>query len=294
MCGGDPERAPCTIVSFYSPAYQPLAERLRASLDEWSQHYAIYEVPHVHRSISPAGVDDLALSKASLIRFAWEQFARPLLYLDCDVVLRREPARLAALRALQRDFAIYNWLADEMTDCLVPVAVAGMAPGRLYRFSHSIDLFGPEQLICSGCAQYWAPSDASRALLERWLQAQAQFARASDDECLDYAFNNARGEPAPAYAWLDKCYARYAWWPYVQPVIDHPQLPQSQPFEPIPEGAAGARIHNERLEVRRSPRAFPRDCLVDIEERRLYRPRQSGANSVEFVDAGTVDAEFVP
>jgi hypothetical protein len=290
--GGDRTASGYTTVAMFSPAYRGLAERLKASLISCGLHYFLYEVPAVHRSISSRGVDDLSLTKAALIRFAWNQHQGPVLYLDCDVVAHRPPRRFAELQHAGRDFAIYNWLADEYTDCLVPVSAQGLPPGRIYRYSHAIDLYGPEQLICSGAVQYWAPTTATRLLLDRWLDAQQRFQDAADDECLDYAFNNMeRGTPSPAYAWLDKAYARYAWWPHVEPVLDHPQFPVSRETKPIP-----TRVHLHRLETRRAARAIPRDCLVDVVARRLLRaqPAQPGSPTYKLVDVGAVDAEFFP
>jgi hypothetical protein len=293
ICGGDPAATGYTAVAMYSPDYQALAERLRSSLTNFGLHYALYEVPAVHRSISPRGVDDLSLSKASLIRFAWRQHVRPVLYLDCDVIIREPPQRITALQRAGHDFAIYNWLADECTDCFVPVSAPGVPAGRFYQFSHAIDAYAPEQLICSGAVQYWAPTTAADAQLSRWLDTQQRFPRAADDDCLDYAFNRSDAAPRPSYAWLDKAYARYAWWPHVRPVIDHPQLPTLiHQFEQIQD--AGKKTAG--LELRRMPRAMPRDCLIDVVGRRLYRRRlvAPGSNSAPLVDVGGIDADFYP
>jgi hypothetical protein len=293
FCGGDAAGSDYTVVTMYSPDCQALAERLRSSLTLFKLHHAMYEVPAVHRSISSRGIDDLSLTKASLIRFAWRQHRRPVLYLDCDVVLRQPPLRIAALRQARRELAIYNWLADEFTDCFVPVTALDLPAGRFYQFSHAVDDYAPEQLMCSGTAQYWAPTPATEALLGSWLDAQRRFPRAEDDVCLDHAFNSADSAARPSYAWLDKAYARFAWWPHVQPVIDHPQLPSLKPqFEPIEDAAKSPAV----WEKRRIPRAMPRDCLVDVVGRRLYRVQgpAAGSSSVQLVDVGGVDADFYP
>jgi hypothetical protein len=293
-CDGDAAASGYTAVAMYSPEYQALAERLRASLVHFGLHHAVYEVPAVHLSISPRGIHDLALTKASLIRFAWRQHRRPVLYLDCDVVLRQPPIRIAALQQAHRDFAIYNWLADECTDCFVPVTAMDVPAGRFYQFLHAIDDYAPEQLISSGSVQYWAPTPAAEALLSGWFEAQRRFPRAVDDVCLDYAFNSADSAARPSYAWLDKAYMRFAWWPHVQPVIDHPQLPslRSSKSEPIEDSAKLPAL----WETRRVPRAMPRDCLIDVVGRRLYRVQAAApdATSIQLVDVGGVDAEFYP
>jgi hypothetical protein len=291
--GGDAASAGYIAVAMFSPDYLALAERLRSSLTEFGLHHALYEVPAVHRSISSRGIDDPSLTKASFIRFAWRQHARPVLYLDCDVIVRQPPQRIAALQQAGRDFAIYNWLADEYTDCFVPVSAPGLPAGRFYKYSHAIDAYAPERLICSGAVQYWVPTPAADALLTRWLDAQQRFTRASDDDCLDNAFNGSDAASRPSYAWFDKAYIRYAWWPHIRPVIDHPQLPTLvHQFEGIHE--AGKKTAG--LELRRSPRAMPRDCLIDVVGRRLYRrrPHVPGSNAPPIVDVGGIDADFFP
>ena len=52
---------------------------------------------------------------------------------------------------------------------------------------------------------------------------------AADDYCLDFSFNNffELYDKNIKYYWLPKSYARYAWWIFDQPIIDHPQIPNT-------------------------------------------------------------------
>lgn len=289
--GGNVHSAPFTTVAMFTPSYAALAERLRASLQAHGLCYALFEVPEVHRSISNGGSDDQSLAKFSFIRFALRRFRTPVLYLDCDVVVRQPLVRITSLRDSNREFAIFNWLADECTDCFVPFEASGLPPNRYYKFSHSVDLYAPEQLICSGAVHYWSEQPASLRLLERWADSIRRFPRSVDDKCLDYAFNNTDAGMRPAYAWLDKAYARYAWWPHVKPVIDHPQFPTPNAFLPVTPADGTERFYAANAEIRTVPLAMPRDGLIDVEQRRIFRPAPGG-RQFEFVDVGPLSAEL--
>jgi hypothetical protein len=293
--GGDPNTAAFTIAAMFTNSHARPAERLRRSLDLHGLRYALFEVPNVHRSISHAhGNDDPALTKPAFITFALDRFRTGILYLDCDVVVRSPLHRIAALCHARRDFGIYNWLADEHTDCFLPVEAPGLPPGRFYRFSHSVDGYAPEQLTCSGIVQYWANTSASRGLLAEWGSCISRFPRAADDECLDYAFNNSNTRGSVAYAWLDKAYARYAWWPHVQPVIDHPQFPVSNAHEPIGYTDGRSRVSTVHGEVRRLASTIPRDCLLDVQQGGIFRQRpvEPNGNLFELVQVGQVDGNL--
>ena len=54
---------------------------------------------------------------------------------------------------------------------------------------------------------------------------------------MDYLWNNRPAELASLRAaWLPKAYARYAWWPYIEPVVNHAEYAHDAThFPPIPE-----------------------------------------------------------
>jgi hypothetical protein len=297
------EKPAFMVASLYTPNYRSLAERLAASLNRMGMPFVLFEVPTVHRSISSQGTDDPAYTKANFLRFLFDTYGVPVLYVDCDCVLRSEPRLIRCLVEAGTEFAIYNWLADEHTDAFVPVELRGadgqvVKPAdRFYRFWYSIDAFSPTQLVCSGATQFYANTAASRALLDTWAAVIAEHPGVADDQCLDVAFNfRLPAERKPKALWLDKAYARYLFWIYARPVIDHPQIPAGKrlptaPHVPLP---AGPRYHLQLAEMRTDARLLPRDCLIDTQRKRLLRSQPSAAQpgQVEAVDIGPLLQEL--
>lgn len=274
--------APYIVCAMFSKDYQDKAERLLASLLPLDLEYAIYQVPAVHRSVSPKGVDDLSLCKPKVISFALDQFKKPVLYVDADICFRGAPALFTSF---QSDFAIFNWLASDDTDAWIPIAERNAAsPPRYWTFSHAIDDWSESQLICSGCVQWWAPS--ARALLDRWSNVIAAHPRAQDDHCLDVAFNYRPSDDLQ-FAWLPKEYARYAFWIFSQPAIDHPEIPTpvSGDFETIPGGRAivSQIILNAGKRV-----PVPRTMIIDTHDRILLAKNAAGA----YVPAARLQARL--
>jgi hypothetical protein len=269
------------VASMYTSDYRDLAERLRASLHAVGLTSELHETPIIDDSISLRGTRNPAYTKANFIRSMLDRHRIPILYLDCDCVMRDTPRRIESLVADAVDFSIYNWLADEHTDAFVPLAAGPSAePGaasapRFFQFSHSIDGFAPEQLLCSGAAQFYAPTEAARGLLVAWADAINAHPGVPDDECLDFAFNlRSSGRRKPHSAWLDKGYARYLFWVYVKPIIDHPQLPFMKARNSIKSVTGAPRWKPQLAELRVGGRLFPRDGLIDSVEKVILRPRQ--------------------
>jgi hypothetical protein len=295
FAGGAASASRFIVVAMFTSSYAPLAERLRLSLEQHALRYALFEVPHVHRSMSVRGSDDDAVSKPAFVEFVLHRYDAPVLYLDCDLVVRAPLLRISGLHEARRAFAVYNWLADEHNDCFTPLEAPGLPPRRFYKFAHSIDHYAPEQLICTGGVQYWADTPASADLLAEWADCIRRFPRSADDWCLDFAFNNSDARRSLAYAWLDKAYVRCPWWPHVRPVIDHPQMAREGGHEPIVSSDGKKRAYTFGAELRTGPRAIPRDCIVDVVEGRLYRerPAPDGVGS-ELVPVGQVDGPLFP
>jgi hypothetical protein len=262
---------PFIVCSMFTDSYREKAERLAASVRKFGLAHALFKLSTVHRSISPKGSDDLAFTKPLFIDHMLRRFNRPILYVDGDCEFRDKPDLIWVLRKENIDFAIYNWFSDVMNDAWLPYEALSArtktgAP-RYWRYSHSNDDFSPFQLCCSGAVQYWADSDRAFALLEAWQQNVAKFARSPDDESLQLAFNLAQyGKPDLKYFWLPKEYARYSFWIYVQPVIDHPDLPTyADPahFELL----GGKTFDAPRIFVGlQKARPLPRACVIDAEE----------------------------
>jgi hypothetical protein len=244
------------VCAMFTPGYRDKADRLVASLRALDLEYAIYETPAVHCSISPSGAGDIQLSKPGFIDFVLCQFEKPVLYVDADMVFRQAPLLLDSLRD---DFAICNWLANDATDAWVPVA--GQETRRYWTFSHAIDDWSITQMICSGCVQWWAPS--AHALLDRWRDVIAANPGVPDDHALDVAFNQF--PPGDLRVkWLPKEYARYAFWIFTNPVIDHPEFPAqiSGDFHAMP----GTRTIASRIITHAGKTVpLPRSMLIDTQ-----------------------------
>jgi len=273
--------APYVVCAMFTKDYEHKAERLRASLDRANLDYALFEVPAVHRSISKNGIYDLSLSKPEFIRFAIKRFNKPVLYVDADVCFRSAPALIDAYRG---DFAIFNWLASSCTDAWVPVTrqntIAGKPP-RYWQFSHSVDDWSETQLICSGCTQYWAPTLRAGALLDRWRELLWANPRAQDDHCLDVAFN-FRPRDGLRFWWLPNEYARYAFWIFSDPVIDHPDFPTPvlNDFEDLPGGRAiAAQI---KLDAGK-PIPIPRTMILDAYSRSMIGQSLAGKGTGSYL-----------
>jgi hypothetical protein len=265
------EDAAFVVCAMFTSDYLPRAERLLRSLRELALPHALFKVPSVHRSISPQGNDDLAYSKPRFVAWAVRQFARPVLYVDADCCLRERPELLPALRTREIDFAAYNWLFDVGNDSWLPLASEPWdGTARYWRYGHSVPDWSSAQLVCSGAVQYWANTPAASALLQRWELNLTEYPGAPDDHCLDYAFNFPVADaPRAKVFWLPKEYARYLHWPYVRPVIDHPDLPAGMASSQY-ELLGDRRFDATRL--LRDPgktRALPRMCIVDTVARQL-------------------------
>lgn len=271
------------VVSLYTPDYREKAERLAASCTAFGLPTNLIEAPAVHASISRRGSGDLSLTKPVIISKALERWAKPVLWLDADMVIRERPERIESL-AGHTDLAIYNWLADEHTDAWRPLANA--TPGkegrpRFWEFRHAIDYFDQNQLFCSGGTQLWSPGEASAALLDDWQATIAAYPGVADDECLDFAFNN-RDNTALRREWLGKDYVRLSWWPQVRPVIDHPDMAGEGTPAHIPETGRRKRFYPERAKiVMPPPGSIPRAAIIDVEEGWLLRRVDGGLVRVE-------------
>lgn len=285
-----PEAAPYVIAAMHTPDYRHKADRLLESCTRHGLPIALYEVPAVHRSISSNGGDDLSLTKPAFIRFALQSHEKPVLYVDCDAVFHDRPIHVERLID-DVDFAAYNWMADPWNDVWQPISVQpriGEAdPDRFWGFHFAIDFYDPSQLICSGMTQLWGRSKASLDLLSEWQATIAAYPDASDDQCLDYAFNS-RDNADLRYAWLGKEHIRSWGWPHVRPVIAHPDQVNEHGHRPIAEMLNKIRFDASRASPAPRPSgAFPRDAILDVREGALY---QVTGNQLQR--AGSAGAKF--
>ena len=265
--GGD-AKAPYIACAMFTLSHYVTAQRLAASLEQYGLHHALFQVPTVHRSVNPRGEGDLSLSKPRFIRFLLERFGKPVLYLDGDVVLRREPKQIATLVKKGCDFAIYNWLADSMNDAWRP------EPGTpLWKFHSRVDLASDSQLMAGGAVQFWRGTEPAFTLLDDWGQSLRNHPASEDEQCLDFAYNHGDRAGLKPH-WLPKSYCRYVHWMYVQPVIDHPKfpLPMSGTFQQL----GSERFDKNQLKRVEKEEPFPRELVVDAVQKRLLRPCRDG------------------
>ena len=266
------------VGAMMTPDHAHFGERLAASCRSRALPLALFEVPAVHRSISVLGTGDPRYTKANFVHFLLGRYKCPVLYVDVDCEIVQEPVLMNDLAARKVDFAIFNWFAEEHTEAYVPAVIDSQdssvsSSGRFYRFSHSIDVVSQTQLLCSGAVQWYNDTDAARHLLGAWQSVIERAPGRADDKCLDLAFNNYLTEaPKLKTAWLEKRYARYAWWIYERPIIDHPEFPSSgDGFVQLDELEGKPRFHRHLLRQTSVDYVFPKDCLIDSQTRTIFR-----------------------
>lgn len=225
--GSEAQTSSLLFISMFTKKYESLAKRLVASMDKHSLPYAVYEVPTVHNSISEKGSNDLNYTKSSFIRYVMDRTNKHIIYIDCDCEIKKFPSKFFEI-SNNHDFAIYNWLSSQDNHVYLPYENHNTSE-VLYKFSHCIEPICETQLICSGAVQFWAKTESSIDLLNYWQNTIECNKGAADDHCLDFSFNNfnKKYNNKLNHYWLTKSYARYAWWIFDQPVIDHPQIPNT-------------------------------------------------------------------
>jgi hypothetical protein len=260
----------------FTASYSAKAARLAASCEKFSLPYIMHEVPTVHSSISIRGSTDLTFTKANFIYHLLRKHNKPVLYLDADCEFISQPDLITDLVNLRFDFAIYNWLSDEYNDCFVRINsardTASPTKNRFFRNAGSINAYSTTQLLCSGAVQFYRNSTATRALLSRWHQTVARFPGCADDHCLDFTYNNLTRRSWLYWSlkarWLPIAYARCPYWIYVEPVINHPELPApDSDFIAITDPGGRGRFYPALFGQKDVTRLFPPDCIIDVEKR---------------------------
>jgi hypothetical protein len=242
--------------AIFTPGYRDKAERLAESLKAFGIGHAIYETPIVHRSISPNGGDQIEASKPQFISKMLDEHTRPILYLDADVVVRDNPELINSLCKQGVDFATYNWLADSQNDTWHPHPRLR----HLWKFFFTVNVASHTQLATSGAVQLWNQSTNMRGLLADWKAMLMRYPRAQDDQALDAAHNR---RPVKAF-WLPKSYARYAFWLYEKPVLDHPGFPQQNDNGHFQDLGMDRFNRAETSTYTNEQPPFPRDVILDV------------------------------
>ena len=71
---------------------------------------------------------------------------------------------------------------------------------------------------------------------------------------------------------LPKSYARYSWWIYEKPIINHPDRhASSSGFIPIEDLEGRKRFYRSLVTSRNTCSLFPPDCIIDTELHRICR-----------------------
>ena len=220
------------IVSFFTQNYKDKADRLINSLNNFNLNYKIFEVPTIHYSKSDKGSNDINYCMPKLIIDMLKQFKVPIIFLDCDLVVMKEPKLFYSLKEKNIDFAIYNWLEDSENDGYLPVKLKinserGEIEETYYINSINVKLLNNPnkegQLFSSGGVAYFSESNSSINVLNEWLENIIKYPKAPDDQLLDHTFNySSNVRKNLKVEWLDKSYCRVFWWIFSEPIINHP------------------------------------------------------------------------
>ena len=220
------------IVSFFTQNYKDKADRLINSLNNFNLNYKIFEVPTIHYSKSDKGSNDINYCMPKLIIDMLKQFKVPIIFLDCDLVVMKEPKLFYSLKEKNIDFAIYNWLEDSENDGYLPVKLKinterGDIEKTYYINSVNVKLLNNPnkevQLFSSGGVAYFSESNSSINVLNEWLENIIKYPKAPDDQLLDHTFNySSTVRKNLKVEWLDKSYCRVFWWIFSEPIINHP------------------------------------------------------------------------
>ena len=220
------------IVSFFTQNYKDKADRLINSLNNFNLNYKIFEVQTIHYSKSDKGSNDINYCMPKLIIDMLKQFKVPIIFLDCDLVVMKEPKLFYSLKEKNIDFAIYNWLEDSENDGYLPVKLKinserGKIEETYYINSVNVKLLNNPnkegQLFSSGGVAYFSESNSSINVLNEWLENIIKYPKAPDDQLLDHTFNySSNVRKNLKVEWLDKSYCRVFWWIFSEPIINHP------------------------------------------------------------------------
>jgi hypothetical protein len=283
----------CSMFTPNRPEFFQYADRLAKSSEKYKLPYSLYIVPEIHKSLALAGKDDLSFTRTNLISYNLMRFPdKNIFCLDIDMFFMDYPKTIDKISDSSYDFAVYNWLSDRHNEAYMPIngkLETGNRYSDLYIFSHFVNLFSTEQLICSGGVQYYRNSSETKYLLELWQAFIASNPDSAEDQCLDFVYNNfiLRQRELKAF-WLDKSYLRFPWWPHVKPVIIHPGLPMGGTPKLLNKVNDRKRVYEERCLPRNfNELIFPRDCIIDTKERILLRVVNN-----QVVDRKPIQQEF--
>ena len=269
------------IGAMFTAGYAEKAKRFAASCERFGLPYVMHEVPTVHCSISGLGSDDPSYTKPNFIRHLLATYNKPVLYVDADCEFISQPDLIDQLARSRCDFAVYNAYADEFTDRFLPIALS-LRPNeppvsnRFYRFAGRVNWASNSQLGCFGCVQFYRNSLAARTLLSRWHRTILAFPGSGDDAHLNFTFNNLRRRSWLSWFlnvyWLPQSYARYSWWIFTKPTINHPDHPGIHSnFKEIEDLKGRKDVYRNLMERTNADLLIPRDCIIDTNQGMLCK-----------------------
>ena len=268
------------IVSFFTKSYKDKADRLIKSLNNFHLNYKIFEVPTIHYSKSDKGSDDIDYCMPKLIIKMLKKYKIPIIFLDCDLVLTKEPKLFFTLKENNIDFAIYNWLEDSENDGYLPMKLKinsekGVTEKTFYINNVNVKLLNnpdmDEQLFSSGGVAYFSESDASINLLNKWLENIIKYPKAPDDQLLDYTFNySSTVRSNLKVKWLDKRYCRVYWWIFSDPIINHPGHMSHRKNDNFYQITGKERFKIENT-IKRNNSKFSEEHIIDAEKKNILK-----------------------
>jgi hypothetical protein len=243
------------VCGMFTSNYAHKAARLEDSLKKFGLPYALYQTPSIHSSISHHGKFDSDFNKPRFINAMLDKYKLPILYIDVDCVIERNPILIRQIIKKEKDFAVFNWLSRERNDAYKPVNPPNYEADRFYAYSHGCHSIDEGQLLCSGAVQLWRNTESAIRLLEKWDETIQAYPMAADDISLNFAFNNLSKAVKIRAFWLPKGYARYAFWIFDKPIINHPEMPNlGSQFQDIKPIGNERMVYEERYQAR--PKLF--------------------------------------
>lgn len=226
-----------TVVGFYTANMEEKVCRLRESLDAHDMPYRLCEVKNVHSSITTFGNETSETLKSVFIRYWLTKLRASVLYMDCDLVVRTYPEFILKIAGSDCSLATFNWLSGEENTTYFPAEntqAYKVWQGKAYTKGFEITVKSSDQIICSGAVQFWRYKAEPLELLDIWEKNTRKHPKCRDDHLLDLSFNFFEKRQALNFASLPRAYCRYAWWPDIEPVIDHPEFPTvNQPWDEL-------------------------------------------------------------
>ena len=268
------------IVSFFTKNFVSKAIRLANSLDKLNLNYKIFEIPEIHFSKSNKGTSNINYCMPKLILDVFKVSKIPLLYVDSDIVFKKNPDLIFSFHEKKIDFAIYNFIEDTDNEGYLPLKInirenEKLVPKEFFVTKVSVPLLNSanyeRQMLTAGAVAYFSNTKAAIDLLNRWLENIKHFPRAVDDQTLDYTFNiDLNGKKKLNVYWLPKNYCRYNFWIFTDPVINHPDELTYRPEDNF-DDITGKKRYIRKNILKRLNAKIDKTHLIDINQKLIFK-----------------------